>query len=335
MNNCVFIIAEAGVNHNGSLKTAKKLVDAAKSANADAVKFQTFKANLIASPYAQKALYQMKNTADRESQYEMLKGLELSVSDYAELNWYCKEKKIKFLSSPFDLESIDLLHDLGLKIFKIPSGEITNLPYLREIGSFKNKIIMSTGMAEIGEIRDAIKILTKSGTSKKDIVLLHCNTEYPTPMKDVNLNALRTLKNTFKMDIGYSDHTLGIEIAVAAVAMGARVIEKHITLDKNMPGPDHSSSLEPREFMMMVESIRNIERALGDGIKRPSASEMKNISIVRKSIIAAKNIKKGERFSAGNLCVKRPGKGISPMSWDTVIGKRAKRNFKKDDLINI
>lgn len=326
-----FIIAEAGVNHNGSIITAKKLIDVAAEAGADAVKFQTFKAERIVTRSAPKAQYQ--KTTDAETQFEMLKRLELSFDAHKELLKYCKKKGIAFLSTPFDLESIELLYSLGLEIFKIPSGEITNLPYLRKVGSLKKKVIFSTGMADIGEIEDALKVLEEAGTQRKNITVLHANTEYPTPMKDVNLRAMLAIRDAFKVKVGYSDHTLGIEVPIAAVAVGASVIEKHFTLDKGMKGPDHKASLEPDELKAMIKAIRNIERALGDGIKRTSDSEVKNMPIARKSIVAANDIKKGEKFSEGNLTVKRPGTGISPMLWDNVMGKTAIREFKKDEEI--
>jgi N,N'-diacetyllegionaminate synthase len=265
----------------------------------------------------------------------MLKRLELSPNDHGKLIDFCRGKGIIFLSTPFDFESIDLLDSLGVEIFKIPSGEITNLPYLREIGLLKKKIIMSTGMANLKEIRDALNILIEAGTKKKDITILHANTEYPTPIEDVNLSAMLTIKKTFKVNVGYSDHTLGIEVPIAAVALGATVIEKHFTLDKNMKGPDHKASLEPYELITMIKAIRNIEKALGNGIKSPSASELKNKPIVRKSIVAAKNIKKGELLSEENITTKRPGTGISPMQWDKIIGIKAKRDFEEDELIEI
>ena len=329
----VFIIAEAGVNHNGDIKLAKKLIDVAVEAGVDAVKFQTFKAENLVSKKASKADYQKKNTTSSESQFEMIKKLELDIDTHIELINYCKQKNVLFLSTPFDHDSIDVLFDLGMQIFKIPSGEITNLPYLRHIGRFNKKVILSTGMANIGEIEDAIEVLTGSGTYLNNLSILHANTEYPTPMEDVNLNAMNTIGNTFKVNYGYSDHTLGIEIPIAAVAMGATIIEKHFTLDNTMEGPDHKASLEPAELKSMVKSIRNIELALGNGIKKASNSEKKNIIIARKSIIAKCNIAKGEIFSENNITIKRPGNGISPMRWDEVIGQKAKSSFNTDDLI--
>jgi len=329
----IFIIAEAGVNHNGSIDIAKELIDVAVEAGADAVKFQTFKAEKSISRKAQKANYQKKTTHAEESQYDMVKKLELDVSTHKELMSYCLKKDIMFLSTPFDHDSIDLLHELGLKIFKIPSGEITNLPYLRHIGKFNNEIIISTGMADIGEIEDALDILVNAGTNKNNITVLHCNTEYPTPISDVNLKAMQTIGNTFKIRVGYSDHTLGIEVPIAAAALGADVIEKHFTLDRNMEGPDHKASLEPAELKEMVIAIRNIEKALGDGIKKPSKSETPNKLIARKSIVAKRAIKKGEILNEDNLTIKRPGNGISPMRWDEILGTVAQKDYEEDDLI--
>jgi len=331
----VFIIAEAGVNHNGSLKIAKKMVDAAAASGADAVKFQTFNAESLVSKFAPKAGYQKRATGNREGQLEMIRKLELTQDAHKELMRYCQKKKIIFLSSPFDLESIDFLARLGLRIFKIPSGEITNLPYLRKIGSLHKKIIISTGMSTLAEVKDALKVLVKSGTKKKDITVLHCNTEYPTPFKDVNLLAMVTMKNALGVTVGYSDHTLGIEAAVAAVALGAEVIEKHFTLDKNMPGPDHKASLNPDELKHIVIAVRNVGKSFGDGIKRPSASEIKNMSIIRKSIVAKKDIENREVFTIQNVTIKRPGNGISPMLWDRIIGKIAKQSFRRDQLIKL
>jgi len=327
------IIAEAGVNHNGSIELAKKLIDVAEKAGVDYIKFQTFKTELAISKNAKKAEYQKKTTDKNESQFEMIKKLELDTEAHEELMNYCHEKNILFLSTPFDHESIVLLNDLGLEIFKIPSGEITNLPYLKHIGKLDKKIILSTGMANIGEIEDALDILINAGTKKENITVLHANTEYPTPMEDVNLKAMQTIACTFGINVGYSDHTLGIEVPIAAVAMGAKVIEKHFTLDRNLPGPDHKASLEPDELKAMVKAIRNIELAMGDGIKKPSPSESKNIVIARKSIVAARDIKKGELFSEKNITAKRPGNGISPMKWDEVIGTIATKDYKEDELI--
>ena len=330
MTNPVYIIAEAGVNHNGSVDLAKKLVDVAADAGADAVKFQTFKADKVVSKYAPKADYQKCTTDSSESQLEMAKKLELSRRDFRELAEYCTYRRITLLSTPFDFESIELLLEIGLDTFKIPSGEITNLPYLRKMGSLGKKLILSTGMAKLLEVGEAIGILMQSGTDKTMITVLHCNTDYPTNMEDVNLTAMITIKNEFNVAVGYSDHTLGIEVPVAAVALGASIIEKHFTLDKNMSGPDHGASLDPDELKEMIAAIRNIEVAMGDGIKKPSSSELKNINIVRRSIVAARGIKKGEIFTKENITVKRPGTGISPMMWDKILGQTAKRDFLVD-----
>ena len=329
----VFIIAEAGVNHNGSIKLAKELIDVAVESGADAVKFQTFKAESLVSKTAQKADYQKQTTDASESQFDMLKKLELDVDTHKELIAYCQEKDIMFLSTPFDHDSIDMLNDLGLEIFKIPSGEITNLLYLRHIGSLDKKIVLSTGMSNLKEVGDALNILINAGTSKDNITVLHANTMYPTPMKDVNLSAMLTIQKEFGVDIGYSDHTLGIEVDIAAVAMGASCIEKHFTLDKAMDGPDHKASLEPEELKAMVGAIRNIEKALGSSEKKPSPSESVNIDIVRKSIVANQKINKGDILTDKNITIKRPGKGISPMQWDEIIGTIAVKNYKLDDLI--
>lgn len=329
------IIAEAGVNHNGSLELAHKLINEAKKSGADYVKFQSFKADRLVSKTAEKAEYQKKTTKRGETQYEMIKKLELSLENHLDLIKYCKKKNIKFLSSPFDLDSIDLLNELGLEIFKIPSGEIINLPFLRKIGMLGKKVILSTGMANLDEIQNALNILTEYGTKKENITVLHCNTEYPTPFKDVNLKAMLTIKKTFNVKVGYSDHTKGIEVPIAAVALGAEVIEKHFTLDRNLEGPDHKASLEPKDLKQMVESIRNIEKALGNGIKKPSPSETKNRSVARKSLVASRDIKKGSIFTTENIGIKRPGNGISPMRWDEVIGKVATKDFHEDDLIEL
>ena len=330
----VFIIAEAGVNHNGSIELAKKLIDAAVEAKADAVKFQTFKAENLVSKNAQKATYQKENMTDEDnSQFNMLKKLELDINTHKELISYCNSKNIMFLSTPFDHDSIELLKDLGLEIFKIPSGEITNLPYLRHIGQLDKQVVLSTGMANIGEIEDALDVLIDAGTKKDKITILHANTMYPTPMEDVNLKAMVTIGNTFDCKYGYSDHTLGIEVPTAAVAMGASCIEKHFTLDCTMEGPDHRASLEPEELKSMVKAIRNIEIALGSNIKKPSRSETPNIPIARKSIVANSNIKKGDIFTENNLTIKRPAKGINPMRWDEIIGTISSRNYKQDELI--
>ena len=329
----VFIIAEAGVNHNGSVDLAKKLIDAASVSGADAVKFQTFKAENLVVKDTQKADYQRQTTDASESQFDMIKKLELDVETHKELIAYCQEKDIMFLSTPFDHESIDLLSDLGLQIFKIASGEITNLPYLRHIGSLSKKVVLSTGMSNLKEIGDALNILINAGTSKDNITVLHANTMYPTPMEDVNLNAMLTIQKEFSVDIGYSDHTLGIEVDIAAVAMGASCIEKHFTLDKTMNGPDHKASLEPEELKAMVGAIRNIEKALGSSEKKLSLSESENIKIVRKSIVASQDIENGELLTEKNVTVKRPGNGINPMMWDNIIGTVATKDYKIDSLI--
>ncbi len=329
----VFIIAEAGVNHNGSVDLAKKLIDAASDSGADAVKFQTFKAKNLVTKNSEKANYQKITTNQEETHFNMLKKLELTKDMHVELIEYSKNKNIKFLSSPFDHESIELLKDLNLEIFKIPSGEITNLQYLKHVGGLKKKIILSTGMANISEIRNALNVLVKSGTKKNNIIVLHANTEYPTPMEDVNLKAMVTIGKEFDIDFGYSDHTLGIEVDIAAVAMGASCIEKHFTLDCNMEGPDHKASLEPQQFKDMVRSIRNIELALGNGIKKLSKSEKQNIKIVRKSIVAKTKIKRGEVLNEKNLIAKRPGGGISPMKWYEVLGTIAKKDYDEDEMI--
>jgi len=332
-SNKVFIIAEAGVNHNGSIDLAKKLIDVASDSGADAVKFQTFKAENLATKNAKKANYQMETTNIKESQFDMLKKFELDVETHKQLISYCNKKSIMFLSSPFDQDSINLLNNLGLETFKIPSGEIINLPYLRHIGKLNKKIILSTGMANINEIKDALDILIQAGTKKNNITVLHANTEYPTPMEDVNLKAMVTIGNTFNVSYGYSDHTLGIEVDIAAVAIGATCIEKHFTLDCNMEGPDHKASLEPDGLKAMVKAIRNIELALGSNIKKPSKSEIPNMQIVRKSIVAKTLIKKGDILSENNLEIKRPGNGINPMRWDEVVGTKATKDYSEDDLI--
>lgn len=331
----VFIIAEAGVNHNGKMDLAYKLVDAAVKAGADAVKFQTFKAESLVSKQAPKAEYQKLTTDSSESQFEMIKKLELSEDMHVKLMDYCKDRDIKFISSPFDNASIDYLNQLGLDIFKVPSGEMINLPYLRKLSSLNKQVIMSTGMADLKEIREALRILISSGTSRENITVLHCNTEYPTPFEDANLKAMLTIRDELGVKVGYSDHTLGIEVPIAAVALGAEVIEKHFTLDKRMEGPDHRVSLEPDELKAMVAAIRNVEKAMGDGVKKPSPSEMKNIQVSRKSIVAARDIKEGEILSEQNLTVKRPGSGISPMKWNEILGKKAIRDFKYNELIEI
>ena len=329
----VFIIAEAGVNHNGSIELAKKLIDVASESGVDAVKFQTFKTENLVSKNAQKADYQKETTDAKESQFDMIKKLELDIETHYELISYCESKNIMFLSTPFDLDSIELLNKLKLKIFKIPSGEITNLPYLRKIGALEKEVILSTGMATIGEIEDALDVLIEAGTLKEKITVLHANTMYPTPMEDVNLRAMVTIGKTFDVAYGYSDHTLGIEVDIASVAMGATVIEKHFTLDKTMEGPDHKASLEPHELIEMVKVIRNIEKALGSSVKKPSKSETPNIAIARKSIVASSPIKKGDVFTEDNLAVKRPSTGINPMRWDEIIGTVAMKDYSSDELI--
>lgn len=331
----VMIIAEAGINHNGDIALAKKMIDVAFEAKADAIKFQTFIAERVISKYAPKAEYQKLTTDPQESQLEMAKKLELNPGEFRILNEYCKEKGITFLSTAFDFESVDLLLELGLNVFKIPSGEITNLPYLQKIGALKKKIIMSTGMTELFEIKGALDVLCGEGTRREDITVLHCNTAYPTPFTDVNLLAMLTIKEACQVKVGYSDHTIGIEVPIAAVALGAKVIEKHFTLDKNMEGPDQKASLGPDELKKMVRLIRNIENALGESVKKPSASELQNLSIARRSLVAARNIKTGEYFSAENIIAKRPGSGISPMHINKIIGRKAKRDFIEDELIEL
>lgn len=333
MKEKVFVIAEAGVNHNGDIHIAKKLVDVAKESGADAIKFQTYISEKVVSRYAPKAEYQNANNPSDETQLEMVKKLELSFDEFSQLSKYCKEKDIEFLSTAFDFDSIDFLNSLGLKRWKIPSGDITNLPYLIKIARLGKSVILSTGMSNMSEIKAAVSVLKENGSG--EITILHCTTEYPTPYKDVNLNAMNTIKKEFNVPVGYSDHTKGIEIPVAAVAIGATVIEKHFTLDRNMKGPDHKASLEPDELKSMISAIRNIEIAMGDGEKKPADSEVKNMDIARKSIVANRNINKGEVFTEKNLTVKRPGNGISPMRWFEVIGQIAIRDFKEDELIEL
>lgn len=329
------IIAEAGVNHNGSLKMAKQLVDVAKNAGADYVKFQTGVPEKVISVFAEQAEYQKVNTGIRESQLDMVRKIMLSFADFVALKEYCDRIGIKFLSTPFDFDAIDFLASLQIDYMKIPSGEITNLPYLRKIARLKIPVILSTGMSDMKEIEMALDVLVKNGMQQENLALLHCNTEYPTPYEDVNLRAMLTLRDTFGVRIGYSDHTQGIEVPIAAVAMGAEIIEKHFTLDRALPGPDHKASLEPNELKAMVTSIRNIEQALGSGIKTVSVSERENMAIARKSIVAAKTIKAGEIYTEENLTVKRPGNGVSPMMWDSVLGQKAKRDFQEDELIEL
>ncbi len=326
----VYIIAEAGVNHNGNFDLACKMVDAAKAAGVDCIKFQTFRSENLVSYNAQKADYQKETTGD-SSQQDMLKKLELSFEKFRELKKYCERVGICFLSTPFDFESIAFLNSLDMPFWKIPSGEITNLPYLLLLAKTEKPVVMSTGMCELGEINDAIKILQENGT--KNIKLLHCNTEYPTPFEDVNLRAMQTMREVFGLEVGYSDHTIGIEVPIAAVALGATIIEKHFTLDRNMEGPDHKASLEPFELAEMVKGIRHIEKALGNGNKTPSPSEKKNIIVARKSIVARIPIKHGEVFTEHNITVKRPGNGISPMRWFNLLGTKAKRDYAEDEMI--
>ena len=337
MTNHTIIIAEAGVNHNGSIELAKQLVDKAVGAGVDYIKFQTFKADNLVTKKAKQADYQMKNIGDgNDSQYQMLKKLELTPEDHEAIIAYCKEKGIKFFSTAFDFDSIEYLHSLNLGLWKIPSGEVTNYPFLKRIAAYNEKTILSTGMCDMDEVRAAVDALYKNGLSKENLILLHCNTEYPTPFEDVNLKAMDALRKEFGVEVGYSDHTKGIEVPIAAVALGATVIEKHFTLDRNMEGPDHKASLEPYELEAMVSAIRNIEKAVGgNGTKHVSESERKNIAIARKSIIASRDIKKGELLTEENLAVKRPGTGISPMRWEEVIGTKAIRDFAEDDIIEI
>ena len=329
------IIAEAGVNHNGDMSLAKKLVDTAAESGADLVKFQTFSADRLATHFAHKAEYQKSETGETESQHAMLRKLELTEEMHVQLIAYCQSRAIGFLSTGFDIESVDLLNRLGQELFKIPSGEITNMSFLRHIGGLGKRVILSTGMSTMDEIESAISVLENSGTPRSKVTVLHCTTAYPAPMSDVNLSAMQSIKSALNVEIGYSDHTLGIEIPIAAVALGATVIEKHFTLDRNMPGPDHKASLEPTELKAMVNAIRNIEQALGDGVKRLMPSEVENIVIARKSIVARQSISKGEIFSSENITAKRPNNGISAMQWDEVIGKAAKRDYSIDEFIEL
>lgn len=334
MSRHTIIIAEAGVNHNGSIELAKQLVDKAVLAGVDYIKFQTFKASKLVTKAAKQAEYQQKNIGkEGDSQFQMLKKLELSPEDHEVLIAYCKDKGIKFFSTAFDFDSIEYLHSLDLGLWKVPSGEVTNYPFLKRVAAYNEKTILSTGMCEMSDVRAAVEALYKNGLSKENLILLHCNTEYPTPFEDVNLKAMDALRKEFGVEVGYSDHTKGIEVPIAAVALGATVIEKHFTLDKNMEGPDHKASLEPVELKAMVSAIRNIEQAIGTGVKTASASERKNIGVVRKSIVAACSIKKGDAFTEENLTVKRPGTGISPMRWEEVIGKKATKDYEEDELI--
>lgn len=328
------IIAEAGVNHNGDIGLARQLIDTAARAGADLVKFQSFSADRLITTTAKKAEYQTKTTDGAESQHAMLRRLELSREMHAELIAHCALRSIPFFSTGFDTESVGMLAQLGLEFFKVPSGEITNLPYLRLIGGYGKPVIVSTGMSTLGDVEAAIDVLERAGTSRGRITVLHCNTDYPTAMADVNLRAMATIRDAFGVEVGYSDHTPGIEVAIAAVALGATVIEKHFTMDRSLPGPDHKASLEPAELVAMVAAIRNIEVALGDGIKRPTTGELANRPIVRKSIVASRAIRAGEIFGEDNLTVKRPGTGISPMRWDEFVGRAATRNYAADELID-
>lgn len=328
-----YIIAEAGVNHNGDVKLAKEMILEAKKAGADAVKFQTFVSKNLVSSFAPKAEYQKKTTGQSESQLEMLQKLELSYEYFTLLSQFARELGIDFISTPFDLESIDFLMTLQMPFWKLPSGELTNWPYLMKIKQTGMPIILSTGMSTVEEIKEALKVF--DSYDREDITLLHCNTEYPTPFCDVNLRAMKTLRETFGVRVGYSDHTSGIEVPIAAVALGAEVIEKHFTLNRNMEGPDHKASLEPMELADMIKAIRNIEQAMGDGVKKPSPSEIKNIPVARKSIVASRDIRSGETFTEENITTKRPGDGISPMKWLDVLGKKAKRNFIQDEKVEL
>ncbi len=330
--NNTFIIAEAGVNHNGDLNVAKRLIDVAGKSGADAIKFQTFKSENLVTLKAERANYQKQNS-NNNSQYSMLKDLELSYENHLELLDYTKKNNLIFMSSGFDLESNSILNSLELEIFKIPSGEINNLQYLRQIGSFKKRTLLSTGISTLGEIEKALEVLVTNGCKLSEIIVLHCNSEYPTPIDHVNLKAMLTIKNAFNVEVGYSDHTTGIEVPIAAVALGAKVIEKHLTLDKKMSGPDHKSSIEPKEFINMVRCIRNVEKCIGSPLKIPSPSEIKNKVLIRKSIVASKRIKTGETFDYSNITFKRPGSGLSPMLTDQIIGKISTKEYKKDDLI--
>ena len=333
MKKPILIIAEAGVNHNGDILLAKQMIDVASEAGADLVKFQTFNADRLVTKQAKKSKYQNAAIGNSETQHEMLSRLELSPQIHREIITYCDSRKIGFLSTGFDIENINFLLSLGMSQFKIPSGEITNLPFLRHIGQFGKPVILSTGMSTFGDIEAAIDILEKAGTTRTLITVLHCTTEYPTPMDEVNLQAMQSIKAAFGVDVGYSDHSAGIEVSIAAAALGASIIEKHFTLDKNLPGPDHKASLEPGELKAMILAVRNIEIAMGDGIKRLTKSEADNKTLVRKSLVASKAIKAGEFFTPENITTKRPGTGISPMNWDVIIGSKAARDFEVDELI--
>jgi N,N'-diacetyllegionaminate synthase len=330
-----FIIAEAGVNHNAELGLARGLIDAAAAAGVDAVKFQTAIPELVVTRYAQKADYQKETSRADESQLEMIRKILFPLETHRELKAYCEERGVIFFSTAFDPVSLDFLEKLGQPYHKIPSGEITNLPYLRQVGAYRRPTILSTGMSTLGEIEAALAVLEQSGTNRERITVLHCNTEYPTPMTDVNLRAMQTIREAFGVRVGYSDHTAGIEVSLAAVALGATMIEKHFTLDRNLPGPDHKASLEPDELKAMVSAIRNIELAMGDGIKRPSSSESRNKDIARRSLVAAHALRAGEAFSEANLTAKRPGSGLSPMRWDEVMGRKAPRDFLPDEMIEL
>jgi N,N'-diacetyllegionaminate synthase len=329
------IIAEAGVNHNGDIKLAKKLIDIAADAGADLIKFQTFNTDRLVTQSAQKANYQILATDKKETQHSMLRKLELTEAAHHELITHCASRRIGFFSTGFDIESINMLVGLGQKFFKIPSGEITNLPYLRHIGQFGGTVIISTGMSNMDEIAAAISLLEGSGTARTKITVLHCTTAYPVPMQEVNLRAMQNIQSVFNVSVGYSDHTIGIEIPIAAVALGATVIEKHFTIDRSLPGPDHKASLEPAELMSMIDAIRNIEMAVGDGIKRLMPSETENLNVVRKSIVARNIIRRGQVICSEDLATKRPGNGMSPMRWEEVIGTVAKRDFFPDELIEL
>ena len=332
-NKKTFIIAEAGVNHNGSLKKALELIDFAKLSGADAIKFQTFKAENLTTDYAPKAEYQKYKSPRRETQFQMLKKLEFTEAMHEACFEKCKKKKIIFISSAFDIESLSYLEKFNLSYFKVPSGEITNIPYLEVLGKFKKKVFLSTGMSSIHEIKKAIKTLSINGTKKNNITLMQCTTAYPAPYDEVNLNTIATLRSIFKLDVGFSDHSLGVQASIAAVALGAKVIEKHLTLSKKLKGPDHKASLDPKEFKFMVQGIRIVEKTLGDKIKKITRSEKKNIYIVRKSIVAKKNIKKGEKFTIDNITTKRPEGGLSSIYWEKVIGRKAIKNFNYDDFV--
>jgi len=335
MTHRTLIIAEAGVNHNGDIRLAKKLIDVAAMAGVDIVKFQTFNASRQVTSNAQKADYQIQTEDDKESQHEMLRRLELTDDMHRELIAHCATHNIGFFSTGFDIESIDLLLSLGQRHFKIPSGEITNLPYLRHIGKIGKPVFLSTGMSTLGDIESAIDALEQAGTARDQITVMHCTTEYPAPINEVNLRAMQSIHAAFGVPVGYSDHTAGIDVAIAAVAMGATVIEKHFTIDRNLPGPDHKASLEPTELIAMTAAIRNIEIAVGDGIKRLTSSEIRNQSVSRKSLVAAREIKIGEVFTFENMTAKRPGTGVSPMRWDEFIGKKARRDFVMDEQIDL